>query len=500
MDMAVTATAEIKKKLTEIVGDEACSDDAGILEEYASCLSIAPDGKPVLLVKPRNAKQVREIVLQARESGLNLVPVSSGPPRIRGDSLPSGEGIMVDMSSMDKVLRVDRRNKVALIEPGVTFSKLIAEVEKVGLKVMMPLLPQQGKSVLASYLEREPIQIPRYHWDMTDPLLCTELIFGSGDVFRTGSASGPGTLEEQRAKGGAQKNPLGPGQTDMARIIQGSQGTMALVTWASIKLEVKPKIHRLYFVSDDRLSRLVDFSYKALRRRLGDEWFILNSYAFSTVIADGPDELDDLAARQAPYTLVYCVSGLEYSPHKRVAYQEKALAKLAQAAGLEAVPEVPGCSWRRMERILSSPAEDPYYKTVPKGAFLDIFFLTTLDKADSLIEVMYRLCRKYRYSSDQLGIYIQPIQHGRNIHLEFTLYYDPSDEENKSNVEELFMEASRVLDKAGAFFSRPYGIWSDTAFANCPDTVVALRKVKEILDPDNVLNRGKLCFGEGEVR
>jgi hypothetical protein len=165
---------------------------------------------------------------------------------------------------------------------------------------------------------------------------------------------------------------------------------------------------------------------------------------------------------------------------------------------VEAVPEIPGCSAKKMERILAAPSPEPYYKTVPKGAFLDIFFLTTLDKAESFIEVMERVSKKHKYSSGELGIYIQPIQHGRTIHLEFSIYYDPKDKEDSGRAKTLFEEASAALDKAGAFFSRPYGYWSELAYARCPDTVEALRKVKDMLDPDNVLNRGKLCF-KGEV-
>src|SRR4030042_3073951 len=258
-----------------------------------------------MLVSPTSTAQVRELVKLARSEGTNLVFTSSAPPRFRGDSIPSGEGVIVDMSKMDKILRMDRRNKVALIEPGVTFSQLITEADKVGLKVLMPLLPRQGKSMLARQTEREPITIPKYHWDMTDPMLCTELVFGTGDLFRTGSAAGPGSLEQQWAAGGAQKNPTGPAQTDFARVVQGSQGTMAAVTWCSVKLEVKPSIHRIYFVPDDKLSRLIDFTYRAMRPKLGDEWFILNSYALASMIADDPERIASLAARQAPYTIIY---------------------------------------------------------------------------------------------------------------------------------------------------------------------------------------------------
>jgi len=441
---------------------------------------------------------VRALVKLAREEGLNLVLSSSAPPRLRGDSVPAGEGVIVDMSAMDRIVRLDRRNKVALIEPGVTFERLIPEAEKIGLKVLMPLRPKAKKSVLASALEREPILIPKYHWDMTDPMLCTELVFGTGDLFRTGSAAGPGSLEQQWAAGGAQKNPMGPAQTDFVRVAQGAQGTMAAVTWCTLKLEVKPTIHRIWFAPDRSLSRLSEFTYRSLRPKLGDEWLILNAYALACLVSgEGGEAVDALAERQAPWTCVYGVSGYEYLPEERVAYQERDLARHAQAAGVVPAPEVPGCSWRGMERILSSPSPEPYYKTAPRGDFLDIFFLTTLDRVPSFLAVMEEVAERFSYPKERIGTYIQPIQQGRNVHLEFTLYFRPQDREAAG---ELFSSASAALSGAGAFFSRPYGPWAELAYARCPDTVAALRKVKAILDPDHVLNRGKLCFSGEEVR
>ena len=56
------------------------------------------------------------------------------------------------------------------------------------------------------------------------------------------------------------------------------------------------------------------------------------------MIAEDPQEIKELAARQSPYTLVYGVSGFEYLPEQRVAYQENDLADLAQAAGLRSRP------------------------------------------------------------------------------------------------------------------------------------------------------------------
>ncbi|MFC1946897.1 FAD-binding oxidoreductase, partial [Chloroflexota bacterium] len=72
--------------------------------------------------------------------------------------------------------------------------------------------------------------MPKYQWDISDPLACVEVIFGSGDEFRTGQAAGPGSVEEQWKVGGIQKAPYGPGVASWHRIIQGSQGTIGIVT------------------------------------------------------------------------------------------------------------------------------------------------------------------------------------------------------------------------------------------------------------------------------
>lgn len=484
-----------RERLEAIVGAENVSDDPALLSTWRSGGAVS-GGEPVLVVRPSSAAEVRELVRLARSDGLNLVLSSSAPPRLRGDSVPSGQGVVVDLSRLDRIVRLDRRNKVALIEPGVTFERLIPEVDELGLKVLMPLRPKRGKSVLASALEREPILIPKYHWDMTDPMLCTELVFGSGDLFRTGSAAGPGSLEQQWAAGGAQKNPMGPAQTDFVRVVQGAQGTMAAVTWCSLKLEVKPTVHRIWFVPEEKLSRLCDFTYRALRPKLADEWLILNARQLATLVAEDPSRVDELAAAQAPWTAVYGVSGYRYLPEMRLDYQEKDLARHAQQAGVAAVPEVPGCSAKRMERLLASPSPEPYYKAAPKGGFLDLFFLTTLDRVPPFLAVMEEEAQRAGYPAERVGVYIQPIQQGRSAHLEFTLYFDPKDRER---ADELFLSASRALSEAGAFFSRPYGPWAPLAYARCPDTVSALRKVKDMLDPDHVLNRGKLCFQREEV-
>ena len=51
----------------------------------------------------------------------------------------------------------------------------------------------------------------------------------------------------------------------------------------------------------------------------------------------------------------------------------------------------------------------------------------------------------------------------------------------------------------GAFFTRPYGIWADLAFERDPQSAYLLNRVKEIFDPNGIMNPGKLCFKSKET-
>jgi len=99
-----------------------------------------------------------------------------------------------------------------------------------------------------------------------------------------------------------------------------------------------------------------------------------------------------------------------------------------------------------------------------------------------------------RFPIDDIGMYIQPIQQGRSCHMEFNLTFNPENNFEVARVKKTFQQASKALMLKGAFFSRPYGIWSELIHNQCAENVIALRRVKQIFDPNNVMNPGKLFF------
>ena len=109
------------QELTAIVGADHVLTDGAAMESYTQHDSAASK-LPSVVVRPKNADEVQQVVRWANRTGTTLVPVSSGPPHLHGGAAPAvKDAVIVDLTRMKRVLSVDRRNRIAVVEPGVTY-------------------------------------------------------------------------------------------------------------------------------------------------------------------------------------------------------------------------------------------------------------------------------------------------------------------------------------------------------------------------------------------
>lgn len=486
---------EKRTQLTEIAGQANVFDGPEISEPFSLAHRLTPPLQPRFLVKPQHVDQVQKLVLWANETHTPLAPVSSGEPHLRGDSAPTApETVLVDLSEMQRILKIDRRTRLALIEPGVTYTQLQPELAKEGLRLIAPLLPRNNKSVIASLLEREPVMSPRYHWNPMEPLRSLEIVWGNGDKFYSGSGTFRGEKDEDWQEG---KVPLvgpGPAQLDFYKFVSAAQGSMGIVTWASVKCEVFAEARKLFLVPAESLAAVIDFTYKLLKFRFGDELFIVNNTSLACILAQEPDKVAALQATLPAWTVVVGLTGGHILPQEKVEAQENDVRDIAQQSGLKMLPAVPGCRGGKLLDLILEPSAAPYWKLRHKGSVQELFFLTTLDKTPGFVTAMHTAANEHRYPATDIGVYIQPLHQGVSCHCEFMLPFDRESEADTRTTEALFRDASRRLFKQGAFFSRPYGIWAEMVYNADAATTMATHKVKDIFDPRHIMNPGKLCF------
>ncbi len=84
-----------------------------------------------------------------------------------------------------------------------------------------------------------------------------------------------------------------------------------------------------------------------------------------------------------------------------------------------------------------------------------------------------------------------PIEQGHTYFLDYTIHYNKSEDDLKQ-IEQFFMEISKYLLNNGGVIDRPYGIWAELIFPNNPGLFQFLKQIKKQLDPNNILNPGRL--------
>lgn len=452
------------------------------------------DARPLAAVRPTDFSQVQDLVVWANGSRCPLVPVSSpAGPRRRGATSLSRPAVVVDLSGMNRILHVDGRDSIAVIEPGVTFPQFDAALKGHGLRAFKPLLPRRTKSVLASYLDREPTTSPHDHWDSEDPVGGMQVVFGNGEAFRTGTAAVKGNLDEQLRKGSRQMMALGPGSTDFLRVVQGSQGTFAIAAWASAYCEPIPALEKALFAGADIVAPLVELAYRVLWRRQGGQLFILNRTQLAMILAADAGAFETIAAQLPAWILYVNLTAPDYLPEERIAYLEADLRDDAAAFGLAVTPQLAGHSADEIGSLQGDLPVVPYRNRL-LGASRDVFFLTQLDKASRFIDALDALRRERPPAQAPVGVYLQPRVQGVSCHFEATFPFDPADKDAAGAAQAFADLAARRFAEIGAFFSRPYGTWSAIAFEKDRSIKPYLAAAKEMFDPNAILSPGRLCF------
>jgi hypothetical protein len=486
---------EHNQRHADIVGQEQVDQNPAALDAYSKDHSLMEClGRADAVVYPEDADQVQKIIALANETKMPVIPVSS-QVHFHGSTLPKMGGIIMDLRRMNRILDIDLPDRLARIEPGVTWGQIQEELAKIGHRMIMPLLPLADSSVVASLLEREQPTNPRYEYG--EPMTSNEVIWGSGMRFRTGSASVPGFPDKADSKGG---NPEGPG-TNWYRFFQGAEGTMGAVTWSIVKFEYMPELDKAYFITFEDMAGAVEPLYQIQRRMIGNECFLANNQVGALIFGDGTTETYEALKRQLPpWFIVIVLSGPPRSPDKKLAYEKKALEDVAasQPSVIRVDESLTGAVGleRRLPDLLRKPwpADKTWWKHQLKGSCQDLMFIAKMEQAPAFTRTVIETAGAHGYDVRDMGVYLQPIEQGRACHLEYQFYYDPDDATERAMVKDLYLDAAAKLFRDGAFFSRPYGLLSPMVFDKARGYTNTITKVKEVLDPNYIMCPGNACF------
>lgn len=123
---------QIISRLKSIVGNE------GVLSSEEDRISYSYDGTPLLsqlpiaAVAPKTVEQISQVVKTANEEGFSIVPRGSGTG-LSGGAIPMDNSIVLLLNRWNKIVEIDQENLTTWVEPGVITAQLHRQVEKLGL-------------------------------------------------------------------------------------------------------------------------------------------------------------------------------------------------------------------------------------------------------------------------------------------------------------------------------------------------------------------------------
>jgi glycolate dehydrogenase FAD-linked subunit len=178
---------------------------------------------PAAVARPATAQEVSQMLLLANRRRFPVVPRGAGTG-MSGGSVPVRGGLVLSFERMNRILEIDEQNRMAVVEPGVITGDLQREVEERGL-FYPPDPASQQFCTLGGNIAECAGGLRAVKYGVTrDYVLGLEVVLPTGEIIETGSR----TLKSVAGY-------------DLTRLIVGSEGTLGVVTKIIVRLLPRPE-------------------------------------------------------------------------------------------------------------------------------------------------------------------------------------------------------------------------------------------------------------------
>ena len=195
---------------------------------------------PAAVVLPRTAQQVSEIVKLANRAGIPVVPRAGGTG-LNDGAVPLRGGIIVDVKRMNEIKEVDLADRCVTVGPGISMMKLNEELSKYG--VFHPDTPASYPcSLVGGRIACSGFSLLGTRFGHSrDLVMSFEIVLPTGEIIRVGD-------------GGGKKIRKSSTGYHLKHLFMGHQGTLGIVTEATLEVVPKPEAEfAAFFAFDDYL-------------------------------------------------------------------------------------------------------------------------------------------------------------------------------------------------------------------------------------------------------
>ena len=452
---------EIRENLAQIIGKKKIL--TGLADRYSYSFDASfGEYLPDLVVQAKTKEDVIEVIRFANEYKIPVSPRGAATS-LSGGSLAVEAGIILDLSQFEKKLIIDSEDMLAIVSPSVITSEIHQAAEAVGLFYPPDPSSAHVSTIGGNLLENSSGPKGLKYGTTKEYVIGLELVTPTGELMRTG--------------GKTVKNVTG---YDLTRLIVGSEGTLGVVTEATIRLIPKPGDRKTLLASFDHLidsgraiSNILAAGILPSAMELMDQACIIAVENYS------PSGLP----RDAEAIVIIELDGHEAAILEEIAKCER-ICKEAKASNVRvAQNEAERESIWRGRRMVSpaitqmGPTKISEDATVPRS------------KIPDMMKKLNEIKEKYDLNLVVFG-------HAGDGNLHPNIITDKRDIEEMKKVEDAVSAIFKAAVDLGGTLSGEHGIGTLKSPYMTMELgevgVEMMKKIKEAWDPLNILNPGKI--------
>lgn len=453
--------------LTDILGDDGVSTAEDSLDAHATDWGTENGSPPDVVVFPTTTDEVAAVLAAATDRDIPVTPYAAGTS-LEGNPIPIDGGISMDLTRMDSVIEVRPEDLQMDVEPGVMGSALDPAAGKHGL--FFPPLPSSGDiSTIGGMIANAAsgMQTVKYG-EIADWVLELEVAMADGSIITAGSK--------------AIKTSSGYNLRDL---FVGSEGTLGVITRATLQLAGRPQEIRggrvLFSSLADATAAVTDAVQSGVdvaKIELIDAQSAAMATAYTGI--DLPDVpmvfLEFHADHGIEAEIDFCQTVMAaHDPQRFELADEDEMADLWQL---------------RRDLAFAVRSWDPELQPMHPG---DV--TVPISHYGPVIEYAKELSREQ-------DLIVPCFGHAGDGNIHYTVLIDPSDGDQIERGQELYSSIVHRAIEVGGTATGEHGIGLGKREylieEHGEETVAVMQDVKDALDPDGILNPGKIFPTDGE--
>ncbi len=417
---------------------------------------------PGLVVFPNSAKEISQILILANKNRFPVVPRGMGTG-FSGGSLPVWGGVVLVTTRLNRILEVDTENLIAIVEPGVVTGDFQKEVEKLGLYYPPDPASQLYCSLGGNVAECAGGPRAVKYGVTKDYVLGLEVVLPTGEIIETGVKTMKGVVGY-----------------DLTKLFVGSEGTLCMITKIILRLLPLPDARKTAMV----LFRDVEDAATAVSRIISSKivpsTLELMDHASIQCVED---YLNMGLPKDAGALLLIEVDGDREVLPKYMAKIDEITSGLNRLEMKIAENDQETQNLWKARRALS-PAS---YRLNPTKMAEDI----TVPRTE--IATFIREATKI---ANERSLKIINFGHAGDGNLHTSIMIDEKNGDEKKRAEEAIEEIFKLTVRLGGTLSGEHGVGTTKApylhLELKHDAIEVMKKIKSVLDPNNILNPGKI--------